>query len=96
MKPAVMLRIIGFMAEQIPVRAGFIEPKVAFAGALADRKGDGAVGKLMPDLRDDLTEPVICKISVLAALQDEGAEAQPISQVAAGQDVLFCQPVVSR
>ena len=81
------------MAEQIPVRAGFIEPPVACAGTLADRKGDGAVGELMPDLRDNLTEPVICEIPVLAALQDEGAEAQPISQVAAGEDVLFCQPV---
>ena len=91
-----MLRIIGFVAEQIPVCAGFIEPPVAFAGSLADRKGDGTVGELIPDLRDDLTEPVICEVSVLAALQDEGAEAQSVSKIAAGEDVLFRQPVALR
>ena len=88
--------LIGFVAEQITVRAGLTEPPVAFAGALADRKGDGAVGKLMSDLRDDLTEPVICEIPVLSALQDEGTEAQSVSKMAAGQDVLFRQPVALR
>ena len=93
MKSAVMPSFISFVAEQIPVGAGFIELFAAVIRTLAHGQGDGTVGELSADIRDNIAESLIGKPSVLASLQHKCAEAQIISLLTAGEDVFFGSPV---
>ena len=81
--------IICLMAEQIPVGAGVVELFAAVIRTLAHGQGDGTVGELCADLRNNIAESLIGKPSVLASLQHKCAEAQIISLLTAGEDVFF-------
>ena len=88
-----MFRIICFMAEQIPVGSGVIKLLVTVIRTLAYRQSDGTIGEMCPDLRDDITESLVGKPSVLPALKDKCPEAEPVAFFAAGKNVLFCETV---
>jgi len=88
--------IKGLVPEKIAVRPGVEEALEAFARQFSDRQRDCAVRPGGMDLGNDLRHPVLVKPAVLPALQDEGAESQIVSALAAGEDLLFCEAVADR
>ncbi len=82
-----------FVTEQITVRTGFKQPLIRIPAPLSNGKGHRTVGKSSLYLRYQGTQPAIRKVSVLPALQDKGAKAQPMAFPAAVQDFLFGQAV---
>ena len=93
METGVMLRIRRFMTQQITVGAGVIKSPVAFVRTLSDRKSEGTVRVAVFYGPDDIREYFVGIVTVLAALQHEGTEAEPVALVAAGKDLLFRQAV---
>lgn len=78
MEPSVMAAVRRFVPQQKPVRARVKERLVALPAALPDGKRNGAFGKPRFDFTDDGAEAFICKIRVLAALQNKGAKAEAV------------------
>lgn len=85
-----MLCIVSFMPQKIPVCPRVKECLVAVFGFLPNRKGNGTVWIERLDGADDADQALIRIIAVLSALQDEGAKAQFIAGVAAGEYVFLC------
>ena len=72
------------MAQQIAVGSGVKISLIAGAGLFAYGQRNGAVRMLGADGGDYGADALVGKVRVLAALQDEGAEAQGIAIAAAG------------
>ncbi len=81
------------MPQEVPVRTGFLQGFVAFAGPLAQRQGDGAVGVFGFDLSYDAAEHLVREMPVFAALQNERTKAQVIATADAVHDLGFTQSV---
>ncbi|EFY04579.1 hypothetical protein HMPREF9443_01451 [Phascolarctobacterium succinatutens YIT 12067] len=96
MQLGVMLRIRCFVAQQITVGACIEVCLIAGTAFFANGQCNGAVGMLLADGADDGADFVIRIIRILATLQHEGAEAEPIAFGAAGQDFLLRQTVAFR
>ena len=88
-----MKRVCGFVPEQIPVRAGVIQPLKALVSALTKRKRDCAVGVFLPYRAYDIAHHVVGIVRVLAALQNKGAEAEPVTVFTAGEYLLLAEAV---
>ena len=89
----VVLLCGGLMPQEVPVRTGFLQGFVAFAGPLAQRQGDGAVGVFGFDLSYDAAEHLVREMPVFAALQNERTKAQVIATADAVHDLGFTQSV---
>ena len=76
MKPFVVGFGGGLVAQKVAIRSRVVEVLVAFPRTLTQREGDGAVGVSLLDGAEKGSEPLVGEVAVLAALQDEGAEAQ--------------------
>ena len=96
MQHTVVGGVKGLVPEKIAVRPGVEEALEAFARQFSDRQRDCAVRPGGMDLGNDLRHPVLVKPAVLPALQDEGAESQTVSALAAGEDLLLCEAVADR
>ena len=77
------------MPEKIAVGACVKVSLITLTGFFTDRKGQGAVGKALLDLSDQIAENLIGIVAVLTALKDEGSEAQFIAFGAAVKDLLL-------
>lgn len=88
-----MAAVRRFVPQQKPVRARVKERLVALPAALPDGKRNGTFGKPRFDFTDDGAETFICKIRVLAALQNKGTKAEAVPLPAAEKDFLLLQPV---
>ena len=93
METAVVRRVCGLVAQQIAVCAGTEKRRIAGFFPLTNGKGDGAVRKAFPYLRDNLTYTLFREICVLAALQNKRPESQRIALCTAGEDILPAQPI---
>ena len=91
-----MSRVVSLVAEKVSVCSGLKEPSVTLSGKFPDGKSDRAVRKTLPDSGDDICHPVFREPSVLAALEDKGAEAETVSVFAAGKNLIFGQSVADR
>ena len=93
MQPLVMALGRRFVAEQVTVSPRFKEPLVAFPRPLPQREGHGAVGVCRLDGGEQGSEPLVGEVAVLAALQDEGAEAQLVALGAGRKNILLGEAV---
>ena len=82
-----------FVPQKIPVGSGVKEPLITFPAAFPHREGDGAVGIPLFDGGHQLAKPFVCKPGILPALQHKGAKTQGVAHVAAGENLLLCEPV---
>ena len=96
MEVGVVGGIGGLMAQEVAVGAGIAQAAEAVASPFAQREGDGAVGIPALDLLYQLAQHFVREPGVLAALQHEGAEPQPVADLAALQYLLRRQPVALR
>ena len=83
----------GLVPQQVPVRAGLFQGRVAFIRPFAQGQGDGTVGVFGFDLSDDIAEHVVREVTVFAALQNERTKAQVIATADAVHDLGFTQSV---
>ena len=88
MQAPVVQRVGGLVAQQVALGARVMQGLVARAAALPHRQRHGAVGMGGADARDDVAEALVGKPRVLAALQDEGAKAEPVAFLHAREDAL--------
>ena len=91
-----MVRVRRLVPEEVAVCAGGKEPLVAGPAALADGERDGAVRERGADGGDDIRHSVVREVRVLPALEHEGAEAQFVPGLAAGEDLRLVQAVALR
>ena len=82
-----------FVAQKIAVCPRGVELFKALSSALAKRQRDGAVRVGFANGTDDIHHALIGKVRVLAALQNEGAEAEVIAYLAALQDLFLGQAI---
>ena len=90
---AVVDRVGGLVAEQIPVGSGVKPQLIGLPVELPQGEGHGAVRKAALDGRHGRRHPVWGKPRVLSGLEHEGAEAPAVALLAAGQDGVPVQPV---
>ena len=95
-QPGVVVRVRRLVPEEVAVCAGGKEPLVAGPAALADGERDGAVRERGADGGDDVRHSVVREVRVLPALEHEGAEAQFVPRLAAGEDLRLVQAVALR
>ena len=81
------------MAEKVAVSPCLKESLVALSGALTQGKGHGAIGVSRFDGGEQGSEPLVGEMTVLAALEDEGAESQLVALFAGREDVLLGEAV---
>ena len=79
MQASVVQRVGGLVAQQVALGARVMQGLVARAAALPHRQRHGTVGVGGADARDYIAEALVGKPGVLAALQDEGAKAEPVT-----------------
>ena len=90
--PVVRL-IRGLVAKKIALRPRIEEPLIALVRPLADRERNRAVRVLRLDGADNTDKPLIGKVRVFPALQDEGAKAEPVALHTAEAYILLREPV---
>ena len=90
--PVVRL-IRGLVAKKIALRPRIKEPLIALVRPFADRERNRAVRVLRLDGADNTDKPVIVKVRVFPALQDEGAKSEPVALHAAEEYILLREPV---
>ena len=90
-----MRRVGGLVPQKIAIRPGLLEQPVGFIAPLSEGEGDGAVGEGGTNGGNDPAHPLVVVPGVLAALQDEGAEAARVALAAAGQNLLRAQSVAA-
>ena len=93
MQLPVVCLIRGLVAKKIALRPRIKEPLIALVRPLADGKRNRAVRVLRPDCADNTDKPVIGKVRIFPALQDEGAKAEPVALHTAEEYILLREPV---
>lgn len=82
-----------FVPEQVSVSPCVIHCTVALAASFTEGERDGAVGIFFLYPAYDTAHDLIGKVHVLAALQDECAEAEGISVVTTGENIVLAKSV---
>ena len=96
MQLSVVRGVRGLLPQQIAVRAGTVPGLVACPRPLADGERHRAVRVAALDLPHEGGDPLLGVCGILAALQNEGAEAEAVALVAAVEDLPVRQPVALR
>ena len=89
----IMPLVGGFVAQKIAVGTRPEKREIAFIAPLAEREGNGTIGKFGLYTPDDPAEPLVGKPGVLSPLQHKGAKTEGIALTRAGKDLLACQTV---
>ncbi len=93
MKGSVVRGIRRFVPKQITGSAGIEQALVRFPRALAQGKGDGAIGVALVDGSDYANHAIVGKERVFPALEHKGTETQIVALFAACQDLVFAKAV---
>ena len=82
-----------FVTEKISVCAAVKKSLIAFIRSFAKRERYGTIGKSIFYFRHNVAHYIICKKSVLTALQHKCAESEFVSVLATGEDFIFGKPI---
>ena len=96
MKLFVVRFACGFVAEKIPVGTCVLICTVCLIRLLTDGESHRTVGVLRFYRRHYIAHNRVCVVCVLAALHDEGSEAEFVPRLTAGENLLLAETVSIR